>query len=250
MLLPYAALGKGLSGNDWADAWIKARDAEGLSVGKEMCLPSLKSDGSGWLDVKMSSTEGQMFLHEFLSGVEDGGIPLSQLGKHSLKATPATLLSWAQRSPFVSFKMWERKLMGRHSLDKNKSPLTYSRQAYATLMGKVQAMLESVSDGRFDPDLCAAGRVAQVAASFRQEATAGRSVAPRRSSGAEVDAEAASGSDDHGEVRDHSSQSSSGESARQVPDGLDPQALPRSQFEGGWDRCHTHVISGMVRKHF
>jgi len=31
ILLPYAALGKGLSGLDWADAWLKAREAEGLA---------------------------------------------------------------------------------------------------------------------------------------------------------------------------------------------------------------------------
>ncbi|CAE7406561.1 unnamed protein product [Symbiodinium sp. CCMP2592] len=86
-LLPYAALGKGLSGNDWASAWLHAREVEGLSLGREMCLPSLKSDGSGWLDVKMSSTEGQMFLQEFLCDVMAEGVPLSQLGTHSLAFT-------------------------------------------------------------------------------------------------------------------------------------------------------------------
>ena len=120
-----------------------------------MCLPSLRADGSGWLEVKMSSTEGQLFLHEVLGGIEQDSAPVQKLGTHSLKAT---LLSWAQRSPFVIFKMWERKLMGHHSLDKNKSPLTYSRQAYATLMGKVQAMFESINSGQFNPDLSAAGR--------------------------------------------------------------------------------------------
>ena len=245
ILLPHAALGKGLTGRDWSDAWLRARDAEGLTVGNGMCLPSLRADGSGWLEVKMSSTEGQLFLHEVLGGIEQDSAPVQKLGTHSLKAT---LLSWAQRSPFVIFKMWERKLMGHHSLDKNKSPLTYSRQAYATLMGKVQAMFESINSGQFNPDLSAAGRVAQVAASFRAERGNGSGrAAAKASNDADADVEASSSSG-KGEAHDHTSRSSTGESARQVPDALDVQALPRSQFEGGWDRCYTHVVSGVVHK--
>ena len=91
ILLPHAALGKGLTGRDWSDAWLRARDAEGLTVGNGMCLPSLRADGSGWLEVKMSSTEGQLFLHEVLGGIEQASAPVQKLGTHSLKAT---LLSW------------------------------------------------------------------------------------------------------------------------------------------------------------
>ena len=244
VLLPYAALGRGLSGHDWSEAWLSARAAEGLVVGKGMCLPSLRSDGSGWLDVKMSSTEGQIFLQEVLAGVDKSAVPLSQLGTHSLKAT---LLTWAQRSPVVPFKMWERKLMGHHSLGKERSALTYSRQAYATLMGKVKAMMESIVAGSFDPDMCAAGRVAQVAASYRAK---GIDEVQRvvRGHGDEAAEAEASGSSDPAEPRDHSSRSSSGESARQVADALDPSVFPRVQFEGGWDRCHTHAVSGIVHK--
>ncbi|CAE7848824.1 unnamed protein product, partial [Symbiodinium necroappetens] len=205
VLLPYAALGRGLSGHDWSEAWLSAREAEGLVVGKDMCLPSLRSDGSGWLGVRMSSTEGQIFLQEGLAGVDKSAVPLSQLGTHSLKAT---LLTWAQRSPVVPFKMWERKLMGHHSLGKERSALTYSRQAYATLMGKVQAMMESIAAGNFDPDMCAAGRVAQVAASYR-----------------------AKGSD---EGQRMVRRQDDDEAAEAVVDALDPSIFPRVQFEGGW----------------
>ena len=245
VLLPYAALGRGLSGHDWSEAWLSAREAEGLVVGKGMCLPSLRSDGSGWLDVKMSSTEGQIFLQEALAGVDKSAVPLSQLGTHSLKAT---LLTWAQRSPVVPFKMWERKLMGHHSLGKERSALTYSRQAYATLMGKVKAMMESIVAGSFDPDMCAAGRVAQVAASYRAKDNDAVQRVVQGQDGDEAAEAEASGSSDPAEPRDHSSRSSSGESARQVVDALDPSIFPRVQFEGGWDRCHTHVVSGIVHK--
>ena len=211
ILLPHAALGKGLTGRDWSDAWLRARDAEGLTVGNGMCLPSLRADGSGWLEVKMSSTEGQLFLHEVLGGIEQDSAPVQKLGTHSLKAT---LLSWAQRSPFLIFKMWERKLMGHHSLDKNKSPLTYSRQAYATLMGKVQAMFESINSGQFNPDLSAAGRVAQVAASFRAERGNGSGrAAAKASNDAEV-----------GKVRPM----------------ITPPALPRERVRA---RCLMHLMS-------
>ena len=80
VLLPYEALGKGLSGRDWSEAWVSTREAEGLEVGKGMFLPSMKSDGSGWLSVKMSSTEGQMFLQEALIGLDKSRVPLAQLG--------------------------------------------------------------------------------------------------------------------------------------------------------------------------
>ena len=113
ILLPYAALGKGLSGEDWCEAWMQARELEGLELGKGCCLPSLGSNLE-WTGVKMSSTEAQMFLHEFLGGSADDATSRG-IGTHSLKAT---LLSWAPRSTEVPFKLSERRLMGHHSLDK------------------------------------------------------------------------------------------------------------------------------------
>ena len=104
--------------------------------------------------------------------------------------------------------------MGHHSLDKNKSPLTYSRQAYATLMGKVQAMFESINSGQFNPDLSAAGRVAQVAASFRAERGNGSGrAAAKASNDAEV-----------GKVRPM----------------ITPPALPRERVRA---RCLMHLMS-------
>lgn len=54
----------------------------------------------------------------------------------------------------------------------DKSMLTYSREAYTTLYGKVLRMFQLVRDGLFDPDAPAGERISAVASTLAGDAEA------------------------------------------------------------------------------
>ena len=82
----------------------------------------------------MGSSEAMMYLEDFLDEVEVPVTSFTSLGTYSLKAGFLTL---ASRSTPVVFTPEERRLLGHHVDPGAKSVLTYSREAYTTLYGKV-----------------------------------------------------------------------------------------------------------------
>ena len=162
-LLPYAALGCGLSGNNWAKAWLEAREHEGLSL-ENFALPSRLESQNRWSSVQMGSVEATSYLQDFLilKGIDQD--QAMQRATHSLKAT---LTSWAGRCPRPKFSGAEKRLLGHHIAPKEKSPATYARQQYTLLYGRVMAMFEAIRAGDYDPDLSDVDRVVQVAAAER-----------------------------------------------------------------------------------
>ena len=149
--MPYAALGAGVSGRDWASPWLTARSEEEL--------PSFSEKQACWLDTPMSASEATVWLREFLEGAR---IPLRPelIGSHSCKTT---LLTWAGRSVKLVFTPAERRLLG-HRMDANmKSVLCYSRESYTSLYAKVLNMFRMIRSGEFDPDQAAIERVVHMA---------------------------------------------------------------------------------------
>ena len=136
-LLPYVALGKGLTGERWGNEWLNARVAEGLDeCDGQFMLPSWSFRTDSWGDVEMSAAEASFFLQDFLIR---GGIPEGE-ALISLSQHEDTLTTWCSRSSVVVFKPMEQRLVGHHFKPKDKSPLTYSRQAYTKLYGKIMAL--------------------------------------------------------------------------------------------------------------
>ena len=154
---PYAALGLGVRAlGDWADRWIKSREDQGLLI-DEFFLPSFSQKLGSWIDQPMSASEATCWLREFL-GRKFPLMNLSDYGSHSCKAT---VLTWAGRSTSVTFSMPERRLMGHHVDPSARSVLTYSREAYTSLYGKILLMYFQIRTGDFNPDLSAVERVVQ-----------------------------------------------------------------------------------------
>ena len=154
---PYAALGSGVQAfGDWADRWLKCREDQGLII-DEFFLPSFSRKLALWIDQPMSASEATCWLREFW-GRKFPSEDLSNYGSHSCKAT---VLTWAGRSTSVVFSVPERRLMGHHVDPSSNCVLTYSREAYISLYGKILLMYIQIRTGDFNPDLSAVERVVQ-----------------------------------------------------------------------------------------
>ncbi|CAE7237184.1 unnamed protein product [Symbiodinium sp. CCMP2592] len=157
---PYAALAQGLTECSWARLWIEARRQCRLTFGAGpdgFCLPTRFQRLDEWGSTPMGAGEASSYLAEILEGSESEG---QVLGTHSLKVT---LLTWASRSTVVRLSKGERLLLGHHIVPGVKSMVTYSREAYTSLIGKLLALYRSIRSGAFQPDLAPADRVLQVA---------------------------------------------------------------------------------------
>ena len=157
---PYVALGAGLSQVPWAAAWIKARDAQMMDCGDHF-LPSFSEKIGQWVDSPMSSAEGTIWLRSFLSMVgAENEEELMGYGTHSCKPT---LLTWIGRCSKVDFSTAERRALGHHVKSGSKSVVTYSRETFTHLYGKVLAMFQFIRSGQFNPDASPIDRVLEVA---------------------------------------------------------------------------------------
>ena len=152
--LPYVAIGSGVK-HPWNDAWISARENLGLTFGS-FALPSWWEAAGKWTGTKMSSAEASGWLREFLI---KAGVDEDEAFARSSHSCKATLTTWTSRCPVVRFSASEQRLVGHRMKPKDKSPLTYSRQPYTTLYGKVLSMFRRMRDGSYDPDLSEIFRV-------------------------------------------------------------------------------------------
>ena len=162
--LPYAALGSGVTGDDWAHAWLEARESELLSFG-EFALPSFSERNAQWTSNPMSASEATYWLREFLTSLADR-VEAAKYGSHSCKTT---LLTWIGRSTLVQFSAAERRLAGHHLDPGMKSVMCYSREAYTSLYAKILSMVKLIRTNVFNPDLPAVERIVQMSKDFQEE---------------------------------------------------------------------------------
>ena len=167
-LLPYVGIGTGISGCDWSEPWLDARVSE-LGRDPDPFLPSFSLKSGRWSSNPMSSTEACSYLHDFVSESMSTMDPkpkvlLENLGTHSLKTG---LLTMAARSTSVKFSLSERRTLGHHIKPGDKSVLTYSREAYTSLYGKVLACFLDIQTGVFNPDASALQRIVETAGAWR-----------------------------------------------------------------------------------
>ena len=228
--LPYVALGTGVTFADWSDVWLQARESEGLSFGA-FALPSYSERECAWIEAPMSSSEATVWLREFLEIA--GTLPegLSRVGSHSCKST---VLTWAGRSTHIKFSPNERRLLGHHMSPGDKSMLTYSREAYTSLYGKVLALFRSIESGAFEPDRTAVARVLACADAICQGDLEGQG--PDRADQPDADSDSDTSQASSAKVLVH---------AEQVP--LDRVPLPKAR-DREWvpDQCVIHKISGVA----
>eukprot|EP00435_Cladocopium_sp_Y103_P016555 s97_g4.t1 len=73
------------------------------------------------------------------------------------------LLTMASRSTNVQFSLSDRRVLGHHMAPGDRSALTYSREAYTALYGKVLACFCDIQNGVFDPDASPLTRILEAA---------------------------------------------------------------------------------------
>ena len=146
--LPIVAFARGLLTKSWARSWVKVRADSGLET-NNFLLPAPLRTG-GWSSRPLTSGEGAQWLRGILAA--SGASDFENKTAHSLKVT---LLSWAAKS---HMSLEDRRILGHHMDAPNTSALTYSRDALAGPLERMEAVLESVRDGSFDPDSSRATR--------------------------------------------------------------------------------------------
>ena len=163
-LLPYVAIGTGVSGLLWAEKWLDARVAE-LGREPDPFLPSFSCRTGRWALTPMSSSEAGGYLQDFVEEVKAlmkpfPKVDIRNLGTHSLKTG---LLTMAARSTSIKFSMSERRTLGHHIKPGDRSVLMYSREAYTSLYAKTLACFREIQLGTFRPDSTALERIIDAA---------------------------------------------------------------------------------------
>ena len=127
--------------------------------------------------------------------------------------------------------------MGHHVQPSVKSMLTYSREAYTSLAGKVLAIYRTIRSGAFDPDLDPASRVRQMADALVIDDD------PRSSGGLARDEPAV-----EPVIRSDDESGESGSEGEPVgPFDLPGLPFVRAPFaEVDVSKCRIHVVSGIA----
>ena len=238
-LIPYVAIGTGISGLPWAESWLEARASE-FGHDPEPFLPSYSCRTGRWAATPMSSTEACGYLQDLISEclLLMGPMPeveLKNIGTHSLKTG---LLTMAARSTLVKFSMAERRILGHHLKPGDKSILTYSRESYTGIYGKILACFRDIQSGAFRPDSSAVERILETA-----EALASAGVRHDDQGAAEAEL----GLDPVEDIWEVSSESSEEQAdlIEEVP--LEEAPQHRAPFPGQEDlKCVVHRKSGIV----
>ena len=240
--LPYTAVAEGVSDVDWAGEWLAARARERLTFSAG-CVPTWLASRSCWGSVPMSTDEAGEFLLELLcmAGANPG--PQDSIGTHSCKAT---LLTWTTWSPIVVFSPKEQRHLGHH-LKRGQSTLTYSREYFVTLSGKVLAMFRTIRSGRFNPDESPSQRAEAIADGYelgRAEGSGRGSTEGGEAPGGVTDRRLEALEPEDGD------DSESAESCAEVPDvARRPPAADRLPFDLADGReLKIHRLSGIVHR--
>eukprot|EP00439_Symbiodinium_sp_Y106_P029669 s9380_g3.t1 len=208
-LIPYVAIGTGLK-HSWASVWVQARKDQGFEFG-DFAQPAWLDSKGSWGEVAMDAAQATFFLQEFLM---KAGIEQAEAMKRSSHSLKATLTTWASRCPTVAFSRAEQRLLGHHMKPKDRSPLTYSRQAFTSLYGRVLLMFHHIRAGKFDPDLNEVGRIVEVAKAG--SASVDQGGGPSNNPGGQVDSSSSGESSDGS--GDRESEAAGGEDLlRRVP---------------------------------
>lgn len=157
-LIPYVALGMGVSGTPWSKVWFEARSQTGLDNGS-FFLASFSEKTGQWVEAPMSSSEATFWLRHFIDRCEPGE-ELTKYGTHSCKPT---LLTWVGRCSSVFFSQAERRLLGHHLTPNAKSVATYSRESYTSIYGRVLKLYRKIRSFEYDPDRSALHRILDAA---------------------------------------------------------------------------------------
>ena len=152
------------------------------------------------------------------------------VGSAGLWSLKATLLTWTSKNILVPFNEVEQRALGHHLDAQAKSQVTYSRNYFVKLYGKVLSVIRSIQNNQFDPDMNAAASVAAIAGALVDSSQAGASMAPEQ------------------DPRSESESSSSASAVTSAESSVD-EVSERPVFRGvDATECVVHKISGITHR--
>ena len=161
-LLPLAGLANGASGAAWAEHWLRARAQAGLRAGAGQ--PTMPRPALGrWAPRPLTVSEASIWLREILVALGTPLVVAQSIASHSLRTT---ILSWCAKA---GLSLGDRRLWGQHVKAGAVSVITYSRDALAGPLAKMQGVVEAIQLGKFLPDETRSGRWVERDAAERAE---------------------------------------------------------------------------------
>lgn len=148
-LLPILVPTRGVDGSSWGPSAMAVLYDAGANLDGNPDGPLLRapSDMLGGLKRRgMTSMEVSQILRRFLDLPEPSGGHDSIVSSHSLKVTT---LSWASK---FGLSPSSRSILGRHSCATNETYAVYSRDLAIGPTNELQAVIDKISRGEFDPD--------------------------------------------------------------------------------------------------
>ena len=142
--LPVVGLLTNFSGYEWQWEWMQLRKELGLDGQPGPLLPA-PVKGGGFSKAPLKAGEASDWLRQILDKARPSKSHVDE-GTHSLKAT---FLAWAAR---YGMSLSDRRLLGYHSASKDKSALTYSRDAASGPLRHLKEMVDAINSDVFKPD--------------------------------------------------------------------------------------------------
>ena len=152
VVFPAVGLSKGLTGTDWAAAWLALRLDNGLAADLDLCLmPKPITDGT-FAEGRIEPGQLTEWIRFILEKLGVHRAELTNIGSHSCKAT---LLSMSAKAGMAKDL---RRTLGMHAVPGDKSVDAYSRDNMSAPLRELAKLLRIIRQGQFDPDSTRSGR--------------------------------------------------------------------------------------------
>ena len=153
--LPIVCPVRGITGQNWAKAWLESRLFFNLNAKSDRTLLPAPGVDHAWSSAPMETLEFGAALRDLLRRRGVLQHCLGNVGSHSLKAT---LLAWLARA---GVPRESRKILGYHKAPEDRSLRSYSRDEVAAPLREMVAVIENVKTGAFQPDATRSGFIAK-----------------------------------------------------------------------------------------
>ncbi len=152
LVLPAVGHATGLTGEPWAAEWLKMRRDAGMNAAADQCLMRAPLADGSFAACRIATADGILWMREVLA---DAGVSLEEAAAYGTHSCKATLLSWAAKA---GMEKSDRRLLGGHAAQKDRSVLEYSRDALSSPLHKLGLLLDRIALGDFVPDAARSGR--------------------------------------------------------------------------------------------
>ena len=149
-LLPVVVPTLSFTDEGWIEAWLECRRSQGLAVGPGKPVLPNPGAGGGWSKVPVTCEVAGDWLRALLKDVP-GRRSAVRIATHSCKSSILSMSSKYGMEPAA------RRFLGYHSAGKDRSMLTYSRDAMSWPVRLMEEMITRIKRGHFDPDTTRSG---------------------------------------------------------------------------------------------